>query len=118
VSPSVAWLIENMERERSGFDRAQATRAAERSIVPFDPNQAYVLAVQQKLVDAMLDYRIDLQPTEWLTVAARDGEGPMPGQILETPIMLLRMRASDLADYYAGRITREEIRQRIEVRKF
>jgi hypothetical protein len=117
VSPSVAWLIENMERERSAFERAQPTRMSSRQSVPFDPNQAYVLAVQQKLIDAMLDYRIDLHPHEWVGVAAREVEGPIPGQIVDSPVMMLRLRASDLADYYAGRITREEIRDRVEVRR-
>jgi hypothetical protein len=117
VSPSVAWLIENMERERSAFERAQPTRMANRPSVPFDPNQAYVMAVQQKLMDAMLDYRIDLHPHEWVGVAAREAEGPIPGQIVDSPVMMLRLRASDLADYYAGRITREEIRHRVEVRR-
>ncbi|MBA3232226.1 MAG: hypothetical protein H0T05_05345 [Acidobacteria bacterium] len=120
VSPSVSWLL-NMAREPSAFEgeRAQPTRASERATMGFDPDAAYVLAVQQKLIDAMLDYRIDLQSAEWLTVAARDGEGPMnPGQIVESAMMILRVRASDLADYYASRITREEIRRKVEVREF
>jgi hypothetical protein len=122
VSPSVAWLLDNMAREPSAFDRerAQPTRtASSRGVMGFDPDQAYVIAVQQKLVDAMLDYRIDLHPAEWLTVAARDGEGPMnPGQIVESAMMILRVRASDLSDYFAGRITREELRHKVEVREF
>jgi hypothetical protein len=125
VSPTaqLRWMLDSMAGGRGAPDRergiAQPARAGGAGSAAFDPDAAYVMAVQQKLMDAMLDYRIDLQPSEWLTVAARDGEGPAyPGQILDTPTMILRVRASDLADYLAGRITREEARERIEVREF
>jgi hypothetical protein len=121
VSPSVSWLFQSMERERNAFERtAQPTRTSGgRGSAGFDPDAAYVIAVQQKLVDAMLDYRIDLAPSEWLTVAARDGEAPLnPSQLVESAIMILRVRAADLADFYAGRITRDEARSKVEVREF
>jgi hypothetical protein len=124
VSPyaQLKWMLDNMAGSPGGLDRdrglAQPARAVGGRAVGFDPDAAYVVAVQQKLIDAMLDYRIDLHPTEWLTVAARDGEAPAPGQILESPTMILRVRASDLADYFAGRVTREEIRTKVEVREF
>lgn len=124
VTPSLAWMLENMARDPARVERdrgiAQPSRASGRmGGVPFDQDGAYVMAVQQKLVDAMLDYRIDLQPGEWLTVAARNGDGPMnPGQIVDNATMILRLRAADLADFFAGRITREEIRGKVEVREF
>jgi hypothetical protein len=67
----------------------------------------------------MLDLRIDLLPDEWLTVAARDGAGPIgPGQIYETITMVLRVKGSDVADFRAGRISIEELRKKVEVREF
>jgi hypothetical protein len=125
VSPyaQLKLMLDGMAGNPGAYDRerglAQPTRATGGRAVAFDPDAAYAMAVQEKLIDAMLDYRIDLHPSEWLTVAARDGEGPAyPGQLIETRTMILRIRATDLADYFAGRITREEIRQRIEVRGF
>lgn len=122
VAPNVAWLFDNLNRNPAAPDRdprPERTVGSSRAAQTFNPDAAYVLAVQQKLIDAMLDYRIDLRQEEWLTVAARDGEAPLyPGQIVENPIMILRIRASDLADFYAGRISREEARARVEVREF
>lgn len=124
VSPyaQLKWMLDNMAGNPGFGDRerglAQPARAVGSRSVTFDPDAAYVLAVQQRLIDTMLDYRIDLHPDEWLTVAARDGEAPPPGQIVDSATMILRVRASDLADYFAGRITRAEIRARVEVREF
>ena len=119
VAPNFAWLLDNLNRSAAAPERPERTVGSSRAAQAFNPNAAYVLAVQQKLIDAMLDYRIDLRPEEWLTVAARDGEAPLyPGQIVENPIMILRIRATDLADFYAGRISREEARGRVEVREF
>jgi hypothetical protein len=67
----------------------------------------------------MLDLNIDLLPDEWLTVAARDGAGPIgPGQIYESITMVLRVKGADLADFRAGRISRDVLRQKVEVREF
>jgi hypothetical protein len=125
VSPyaQLKLMLDGMAGNPGAYDRerglAQPARASGSRAVAFDPDAAYAMAVQEKLIDAMLDYRIDLQPSELLTVAARDGEGPAyPGQLIETRTMLLTIRATDLADYFAGRLTRQEIRQRIEVRGF
>jgi hypothetical protein len=124
VSPyaQLRMMLDNMAGNPGFGDRdrglAQPARAVGGRSIAFDPDAAYVLAVQQRLIDTMLDYRIDLHPDEWLTVAARDGEAPPPGQIVDSATMILRVRASDLADYFAGRITRAEIRARVEVREF
>ena len=68
----------------------------------------------------MLDYSqpLDLRPNEWLTVAARDGDEPIPNAIYESITMVVRARGSDLADFRAGRLTREEMLKRVEVRGF
>ena len=43
---------------------------------PTDPGQKYRDAVKRQLIDAMLDHSksMDLEPDEWLTVAARGSE--------------------------------------------
>ncbi len=86
-----------------------------------DPNEAYTVEVQTALVDAMLDYsgRIGIGPGEWLTIAARDSHGPSyPGEPYDAVTVVLRIRGSDLADFRADRITRDEARKRVEVREF
>jgi len=86
-----------------------------------DPNEAYTAEVQTALVDAMLDYsgRIGIGPGEWLTIAARDSHGPSyPGEPYDAVTVVLRIKGSDLADFRADRITRDEARKRVEVREF
>jgi hypothetical protein len=86
-----------------------------------DPNALYTEAVKNAIIDAMLDHGhpMAIQPDEWLTVAARDAEGPLtPFENYEAVTMIWRLRGSDLAAFRAGRLTREEARKRVEVREF
>jgi hypothetical protein len=81
----------------------------------------YVQLVTRTLMDAIVEHGrpLDLQPNEWFTVAAGDGDEPMmPAVLLERATMIMRVRGSDIADYAAGRATLEEVRKRIEIRKF
>jgi hypothetical protein len=100
-----------------------ATTVAEtRPVIPTalldDPNAHYTDAVKRQLIDAMLDHSLpmDLGADEWLTVAARDGEGPTtPGEIYDPETIVLRVKGSDLAIYAADRSRREEIRRKVQV---
>lgn len=86
-----------------------------------DPGQKYREAVKLWLVDAMLDHskNMELKADEWLTIAARgSGSGLLPGEIYQTTTVVLRVKGSDLADFLAGRTTKEEARQKVEVRQF
>ena len=86
-----------------------------------DPHTAYTDAVKSALIDAMLDYSgpMELGADEWLTVAARDSEGPMsPDEIYDASTILIRVKGSDLAALYADRTKKEEIRKRVQVREF
>lgn len=88
---------------------------------PQEPGNLYTEAVKAALVDAMLDHSLpmDLAPDEWLTVAARQSEGPLaPSEIYEASTIILRVRGEDLAAYAADRSRRAEIRQKVEVRIF
>ena len=83
-----------------------------------DPDALYSNAVKNALVEAMLGYSVqmDLGPEEWLTVAARASEGPMPQPGLSDLItIVLRVKGSDLSIYHADPTKREEIRQRVKV---
>jgi hypothetical protein len=78
--------------------------------------------VTQALKDAMLSHSssLGIAPTEWLTIAAKgnDDRPRLAPADSETRTRILRLRGSDLAEFLAGRITREEALNRIEVRVF
>jgi hypothetical protein len=118
VQPSVEWILEALERSRVRQQGQPTLTTSGRGPAMLDANALYTEAVQQKLIDAMINLRIDLLPDEWLTVAARDGAGPLPGEIYESITMVLRVKGSDLADFLAGRTTREALRAKVEVREF
>ena len=81
----------------------------------------YRSAVKTALIDAMLDNSktLELRPEEWLTVAARGSEaGLLPHEIYQLTTTVLRVKGSDLADFLAGRMTKDEARLKVEVRQF
>jgi len=86
-----------------------------------DTGDKYRNEVKLALTDAMLDFskNLELKPDEWLSVAARGNDSALtPGEILQLTTVVLRVKGSDLADYLAGRLTREEARAKVEVRQF
>jgi hypothetical protein len=86
-----------------------------------DTGEKYRAAVKQALADAMLDFtkNLELKPDEWLSVAARGSESALlPGEILQLTTVVLRVKGSDLADYLAGKLTKEQAREKVEVRQF
>jgi hypothetical protein len=144
---SVMMTVQQFERERSAQQRAEARQqqppagdAAQQvnSLRPDAPAQPLPTAVEalanlaaegQKwratvrlaLIDAMLDNskNLELKPDEWLTIAARGSETDlMPNEILNLTTTVLRVKGSDLADFLAGKLTKEEARLKVEVREF
>ena len=89
---------------------------------PVDPNEVYTGEVTGRLVDAMLDFSgLQVAKDEWLTVAARDSEGPnrlTPDEPYEIVTVFLQIRGSDLLAFREGKMTREEARKRVEVKEF
>src|SRR6478735_7166159 len=81
-----------------------------------DPSAAYEDEVKQALADAMLDYAgaLQLPATEWVTVAARDaGYMAFPDTVSDMVTVTLSVRVSDLVDFRAQRLTREQARARV-----
>ncbi len=70
----------------------------------------------------MLDHshQLGLGIDEWLTIAARGSQGPLVSQAVfqDTVTISLAIKGSDLSDYRAGRLTRDEVRARVVVREF
>jgi hypothetical protein len=122
VIPSVASLVERLGRDRlrPNTSPAQPTALAGGSTEALmNPDAHYVESVKTQLINAMIrqSNQLEMRPGEWLTVAARDGS-ETPGQLSEPSTMILRIRGADLADFFAGRITIDEARRRVQVRGF
>jgi hypothetical protein len=87
-----------------------------------DPNEAYRTEVIQALKDAMLSHSsaLGIGLSEWLTIAAKgnDDRPRLAPADSDARTRIIRLKGSDLADFLAGKITREEALQRIEVKVF
>jgi hypothetical protein len=100
---------------------ASTVVAANTPPVMDDPDRQYTDAVKSALIDAMLDHSLsmDLGPEEWLTVAARQSDGPLANsQLYDVSTIVLRVKGSDLALYVADRTKRADVRQKVDVRVF
>lgn len=87
-----------------------------------DPNEAYRTEVTQALKDAMLAHSssLGIAANEWLTIAAKgnDDRPRLAPADSDSRARIFRLKGSDLQDFLAGKLTREEALQRIEVRVF
>jgi hypothetical protein len=86
-----------------------------------DPSGAYRAAIKAALIDAMLDHSrgMNIQPDEWLTVAAHRGDSSFgPSEIVNSSTLVLSIKGSDLALYDADRTRKDEVRKRVETREF
>jgi hypothetical protein len=86
-----------------------------------DPNDLYTEAVKAALIDAMLKHSLSLHigDNEWLTVAARDGEGPpVPGQIDDASTIVISIKGSDLSAFITNKLTRDDVLKRVKIREF
>jgi len=87
-----------------------------------DPSEAYRTEVLAALKDVMLSHSrsLGIAPNEWLTIAAKgnDDRPRLAPADSGSSTRIIRLRGQDLAEFLAGRITREEALERIEVRVF
>lgn len=119
VDLTVTLMVENIERDAQR--RLDAVNNKVVNLTADDPAQRWRDAVKLALVDAMLEHSksLELKPDEWLSVAARGSEGGLlPNEIYQLKTIVLRVKGSDLSDYLAGRLTRDQARQKVEVRSF
>jgi len=87
-----------------------------------DPNEAYRTEVIRALEDAMLEYSSSLAigANEWLTIAAKgnDDRPRLAPADSDARTRIIRMRGSDLAQYLARQISKEDALKRIQVQVF
>ena len=107
-------------RNSSGSAAATADNQPPAAADPImnDPNEAYRTEVLAALKDAMLAHSSSLRigPNEWLTIAAKgnDDRPRLAPADSGSGTRMIRLRGLDLAEFLAGRITREEALKRIE----
>jgi len=104
-----------------------AVAATAPDVAPVDPiytrstDEMYTDAVKKALMDAMLNHSsgLNLGDDEWLTVAARDNNGPtIPGAVEDRSGIILRIRGNDLAAFRANRLNRDEVLKKVEIREW
>lgn len=104
-------------RMNTGVTGQSAGVAVPASPVIEDPEREYRKAIRESLTDAILDFgQVPLRPSEFLTVGARAADPPTPAMAGEDSVALvLSITGDDLAQFRAGKITRDEARARIKV---
>lgn len=122
-------LIKDMEDQMQAYDARTKTvpnaavapaQSVQDTVAPLDdPRTFYAAELTNALITALLDQgsAIGVGPNEWLTVAARESLDFrfVPDDPATTLIM--RVKGSDLAALHDKRLTPEEARKRIEVKR-
>lgn len=115
-------LYVELQRPRSGRMNTGVTGQSAPMPVPSspvieDPQREYRKAIRESLTDAILDFgQMPLRPAEFLTVGARAADPPTPALAGEESMALvLSITGADLAEFRAGKITRDQARARIKV---
>jgi hypothetical protein len=95
---------------------------AAREAILSDPNEAYRTQIREALIDTMLEHSrgLSIAAEELLTVAARGIEDRprLTSADSDGRTHVLSLRGADLTAFLGGQITRDEARQRVQVRVF
>jgi hypothetical protein len=108
----------------SGPVTANATAVSTAAADPIltDPNEEYRSQIRDALIDAMLEHSrgLNIGANEVLTVAARrsDDRPRLAPVDTDAGTVVISVRGADLVAFLGGQITRDEARQRVEVRVF
>ena len=87
---------------------------------PRSPDELYTEAIKGALIDAMLSYgnALQLGDNEWLTIAARaTSQGPAGQGLDDSSSILIRIQGSDLSAFLKGKMSREEVMKKIEIKE-
>src|SRR5262249_35109580 len=120
VEQPVAAGARNATGSAASVGADQAAAAADPILS--DPSEAYRTEGTAAVKDAMLAHSssLGIGPTEWLTIAAKgnDDRPRLAPADSDSRTRIFRLKGSDLADFLAGKISRDEALNRIEVRVF
>jgi hypothetical protein len=111
--------------QTSGAGTAQPVAAAPASPASdpalANPDEVYRTEIREALIDAMLEHSrgLGIGQAERLTVAARrTDDRPRLGVDSDVRTVVISIRGSDLSAFLGGQLTREDARNRVEVRVF
>jgi hypothetical protein len=116
---SMVWRMQELERASTGKPR-QASEATS----SVQPREIYQAEITEALITAILDFpgAAGVGAAEWLTVAARESVVDrrfVPGDPGDTAItVLIRVKGSDLSALRNRVLTREEARQRVDIKQY
>lgn len=117
---SMVWTMQELGRTNAAAGGGRAVQAAD-APPAVRPREIYQTEMTTALINAIVDYTgtIGVAPTEWLTVAARESVRFVPGDPTDTAItVILRIKGSDLQAVRDRKISREEARNRVEVKHY
>lgn len=116
---SMVWSMQRLENANTG----RAVKTAEVS-PEIRPREIYQTEIAKALIDAVLDYTgsVGVGPSEWLTIAARESVFDrrfVPGDPSDAAItVILRIKGSDLQALRDRSLSREEVRNRVDVKHY
>jgi hypothetical protein len=116
---SMVWSMEALASANASTG-GRAVRAADAPSA-VRPREIYQSEITTALTNAILDYTgaIGVATTEWLTVAARESVRFVPGDPSDTAItIVLRIKGSDLQALRDRKLSRDEARNRVEVKHY
>jgi hypothetical protein len=111
--------MRRLEEQTQG-PRRTAGQQTLSSIAETDPSAPYREAVIISVIGTMLDYskNLNVQPNEFMAVGLRGSDVPQQMGFRDSRTVILRVRGTDLADFLANRISRDEAIKRVDKREF
>ena len=83
------------------------------------PDEMYTEVIKNALIGAMLDFgpTLRLGDNDWLTIAARASTPAIPNQLDDSSSILIRIKGADLTAFLTGKLTREEVLKKVEIKE-
>jgi hypothetical protein len=117
---SMVWSLQELERANVGGNAVRASQAPDAA----QPRDIYQNEIADALMNVILDYTgsVGIAPQEWLTVAARESVVDrrfVNGGAIEAPMtIILRIKGSDLQAVHERKLSRDEARKRVEIKRY
>ena len=121
---SMVWSMQQLERPTAPGAIDAASRASSATATPqVKPREIYLDEITNALIDAIIDHGapIGVSPDEWLTVAARETVDRrfVPADPADTAMsIVLRIKGTDLNALRERRLSRDEARTRVEIKRY
>ena len=114
---SMVWSLEQFERATTGKGPTPPP------VSSIKPQEIYLTEIANALADAIVDHSASLGVSagEWLTVAARESVDRrfVPGDPNDSAMtIVLRLKGSDLAALRDRKLTRDDVRKRVDIKRY